>query len=880
MSARGRLLVVGLILHVLSNVGPAQDKPAVDPYGDPLPAGARARIGTIRFRHGGEVTFVAFLDARTLLSAGADNVIRVWEVPTGKELRTLARKPEGLGPLVVSPDGKTLALVDERPSLRLLDTHTGKLRHKLDQPNGVNSVAFASDGRGVVFLSGDQAVYRWAPESGTPPQQVFKAGPPAAGQNPFQVTSVLLSPDGTVLAAGGVQGPTGSVRLWDVAAKRELKTLTGFQNGVVAVCFSPDSKTLAVTDGMQQMVHLYEVATGKSIRKQAQPGVTALAFAPDGKALTTAANDGIRFLEPATGKEVRKLAADGSNIYALAFSPDGRWLAAGTDAFRIRLWDLKTDKEVAVPNANADRLLRIELSSDGKLLATAGTGTSIHVWDAATGRHLRQLDRKKPVADTGLPEGLIPGVCIAFVSEKDALAAGYLDGKLIFWDARTGKELRSFLCSPGGITGLAPAADGKILAVAGADANIRLWDVARGRERRRIRAHLVPADTPAGIAPTGVFGIAISGDGRTVGTKGCGPTPVPEGGATVRLYESSTGQIRRQIALPSDQEGRPPVGLGIGGGVAGVLSAPGTTPEIGGLTFSPRGRHVVVGTDDTVRLYDIARGRELRRFGGKDVLAATAVFTHDGKTLLAGDAHGRIHFWDVDTGTALFEAGEHRAAVVALNLSRDGKVLASACADGTALIWDVAQLTEKGRAENRPAARDLDALWNDLAANDAARAFDAICALTSDPARAVPLLRDRLQPMPSPDRAKIDRLIADLNSERFGARNKAGEALEKLGDVAEPALRQALAGRPSLEVRRRIEHLLERIDGPIREPEQLRHLRAIEILEQIGTPPARQVLEKLAHGAPGARRTREAQAALDRLAKEQAPPRLPLTPSR
>jgi len=110
-------------------------------------------------------------------------------------------------------------------------------------------------------------------------------------------------------------------------------------------------------------------------------------------------------------------------------------------------------------------------------------------------------------------------------------------------------------------------------------------------------------------------------------------------------------------------------------------------------------------------------------------------------------------------------------------------------------------------------------------------------------------------------------LIAELDGEHFGAREEAQQALEGLGELAAPALQKALERRPSLEVRRRVERLLQKLEGPVTALEQLRHLRSIEVLEHIGTPAARQVLEGLANGAPEARLTREAKASLQRLTK-------------
>src|SRR5205085_415794 len=143
----------------------------------------------------------------------------------------------------------------------------------------------------------------------------------------------------------------------------------------------------------------------------------------------------------------------------------------------------------------------------------------------------------------------------------------------------------------------------------------------------------------------------------------------------------------------------------------------------------------------------------------------------------------------------------------------------------------------------------------------------AITALASRPAQTIPWLRKRLRPVPRADAHRVARWIADLDSNRFAVRRRAARELEHLAEQAEPALRQALAGRPSPEVRRGIMSILaqlrnDRLDPP---PDRLRTARAVEVLEQIGSAEARQFLSALAGGAPGVALTLDARGALERL---------------
>ena len=134
----------------------------------------------------------------------------------------------------------------------------------------------------------------------------------------------------------------------------------------------------------------------------------------------------------------------------------------------------------------------------------------------------------------------------------------------------------------------------------------------------------------------------------------------------------------------------------------------------------------------------------------------------------------------------------------------------------------------------------------------------------------MPLLKKHLRPAAAPDRWRIAQLINDLDDKQFAVREKAAEELEKLGQSAEPAAQKAFESHPSPEVRRRAEQLLQKLRGPITSPEMLRVSRSMMVLEQIGAPEAEAVLKELAKGDPEARLTREAKAALDRLAKRFA----------
>jgi hypothetical protein len=172
-------------------------------------------------------------------------------------------------------------------------------------------------------------------------------------------------------------------------------------------------------------------------------------------------------------------------------------------------------------------------------------------------------------------------------------------------------------------------------------------------------------------------------------------------------------------------------------------------------------------------------------------------------------------------------------------------------------------------ADEPRAARELESLWADLGTDDPVKADRTIAALVAQPAQTVAFLKRRLQPAPAPGRCQLARLLADLDSERFEERQKATQELERFAEAVEPALRQALQDQPSLEAGRRIQRLLEQVRTERLQPspDRRRAVRAVEVLEQIGDPQARQTLATLAGGAAVAQLTTEAKTALERLAQ-------------
>jgi hypothetical protein len=272
---------------------------------------------------------------------------------------------------------------------------------------------------------------------------------------------------------------------------------------------------------------------------------------------------------------------------------------------------------------------------------------------------------------------------------------------------------------------------------------------------------------------------------------------------------------------------------------------------------------------DCVCLVDLLTGRVTRRFEGPGIRLGAVAVSPDGKLLAAGAQDGTIRLWDMVTGKELGALSGHRAEAHRLLFSRDGKTLATASRDRTVLVWDVAEAVEvAGRQLTQTkAVRNREELWTELAGEDATRADAAMQTLLGTPKETVAFLKERLRPVRAATPERVKRLLADLDSSEFEDREKAAKELEHLGEQAEAQMRTALAGKPSAEVRQRLEPMVRKLEQKTLTNEQVRDLRALEVLEKISSAEARQVLEAVAGGAASDRRTQEAKAALERLGR-------------
>lgn len=426
-----------------------------------------------------EVRWASFSpDGKKIITAGNDKLVRIWDAQTGAAILTFGGHTNWVRSAVYSPDGKTILTASEDWTVRLWDAENGNFQKQLTGHGGATfSAFFSNDGARVVTASWDRQV------------RIFTLQPDSSDyQLPVQAkpTSIAFSPNGDRLAASHQDG---SITLWDLKSRTQLKKILAHTNEAWSVAFSPDGQKI-VSGGQDRVVRVWELTADVPLCEfQAPARVLSVAFSPDGQRVASAggdidgSHDGFLWdLSQCNTKDYQGLALQGhqSFLFSITFSPDGKQVATGSEDNSAKIWDALTGKELkslGVPKSREAPTLKkatdghvasvfsVAYSPDGQRIVTGGDDATIRLWDAKTGIPLRVI-----------PAGPVSLRSVVFSADGEWLASANDNNLAQIWDADTGLPIEALVGHQHRVSSVAFDRERRLVATV-SDDGIKLYSV-------------------------------------------------------------------------------------------------------------------------------------------------------------------------------------------------------------------------------------------------------------------------------------------------------------------------------------------------------------------------------------------------------------------
>ncbi len=721
-----------------------------------------------------------------LATAGNDKsgYVHIWNAKTGALVRTLKGHRDDVLSVVFSNSGDRLLTASYDKTARLWDVATGnELRQYLGHNWWVWSAEFSPDESHIVTASQDGTAIVWGAQSGRP-ERTFRGhtGP---------VYAAAFSPDGASVVSGGYDNrlliwKPAEVQPFDYAsavsggeiAPPKYRALEGHTAPIRSVAFAPNGK-MVLSAGHDNTVKLWDFATGKLVKSLRGHGgwVRSAAFSPDGHWVLSGSHDYEAKLWSIAGYEEvrvfqgRVLAGHADAVLSAAFSRDGREIVTASRDRTAKTWDFATGKLLHDFDEGHDYLAStVAYFPDGKRLLTAAADNTARIWDVTTGTEIFRLqhtgrgsvatlshdgkwvltggdDKSAKLwnADTGeLVRGIPPQdteiTAVTFAPDDRTFATGDAAGRCGVWQTETAAQLKFSNAHTGKITALAfvPGA-GRVL-TASADHTVGQWNVATNDEP--VALILKPDSAVESLAlVAGKRQALVLGDDHRVtlwdldraqllkvlDTRG---TPsqlaVSRDGARALWADNEQRLVRlwdlaadREIHSPIDKDPNSPFLTLKSGQVwsadfapdgASIVTVGGNgarlwdlatatermafTPHgvVASANFSPDGARIVTGSwDNSAKIWNAATGRAELKLSGRDGHTGyvnSACFSPDGTKILTASDDRTAKLWDAKTGRVIRTFAGHAERVASAVFSPDGKLILTGSGDKTARIWD------------------------------------------------------------------------------------------------------------------------------------------------------------------------------------------------
>jgi WD40 repeat protein len=584
--------------------------------------------------HNGPVYDVAFNpDGTRLITTGADGLIKVWDIVTGRELQTLSGHTGIVYGAAFNSEGTVLATAGEDRTVRLWNISSGQeIRILKGHTDEVLDVTFSPDGTRLATASQDKTVKIWNISSG---QAIL-----TLTEHTSRTRSIDFSPDGIHLATAS---DDGTAKIWDITSGKKLLTLFGHEGPINDVEFSISSKRLATASDDGTAI-IWDASSGQKlgILSDTSP-IYGVGFKyPTGRYLVTSNFNGevklwdIDSLRRELINFSYELASNSAEmkdnwVYRVKFSPDGTQVASASRDGKVKVWSVFGEGALVL-SGHTDRVRDVNFSPDGQRLATASWDKTGRIWDAKSGQELFTLKGH---------DGVL--VHIAFSPDGTRLVTASADETAKVWDANTGKELFTLRKHPYGVQDVTFSPDGKSIVTTNLSGTVKIWDTISGAEIFTLPAH-----------DKSIERAVFSPDGQRLATA--------SSDKTVKVWDTKTWELK--------------------------LTLKGHTDTVDGVIFSPDGQLLATASwDNTAKIWNAASGEEILTLAGHTQPLNDIIFSPDGTRLATASADTTVKIWDTISGEEILTLFGHLAGVNELAFSPDQKSLATAGNDGVVFVY-------------------------------------------------------------------------------------------------------------------------------------------------------------------------------------------------
>ncbi len=405
--------------------------------------------------------------------------------------------------------------------------------------------------------------------------------------------------------------------------------------------------------------------------------ILAIAYSPQGHLLAAGTSAGeIRIYDALSGGLQLTCQGHTDGVWALAWSPDGSLLASSSDDHTVRLWDCHSGHCLSVLQGHSNRVRAIAFSPDGTILASGSDDATIRLWDIADGRCLKTLSGHHDRVWS-----------VAYNPEGNLLASGSTDQAVRVWDTRTGNCLMTLQGHSGWVRSVAFHPDGSMLASGSDDQTIRLWNASTGHHLKTLTGHTSRVWSVAFHSAGDI--IASSSEDRVIRF-----WDISSGRCTMLLQGHYQGV--RSVAFTPDghmlASGGDDQSIRVWDVASGhcLQTIQGYTNRVWCIAFHPHGSTLASASEDsTIRLWDVKTGRCFKIMQDRSHGVMVVAFSPHGHTLASGGQDATIRLWDASSGRNLRIFHGHTNWVRAVIFNPDGNVLASGSEDEAVRLWDV-----------------------------------------------------------------------------------------------------------------------------------------------------------------------------------------------